>query len=70
MADYVTTQGDMWDMIALKVYGSEFLMHKLLDGNPQYRHIVVFPANVVLVVPNLDNASIPVAAPVWKRGGG
>lgn len=48
---YTTRQGDMWDMISLKVWGDEHLMHLLLDANRAWMHVGVFDAGVVLTVP-------------------
>ena len=69
MTTYRTKQGDTWDLIALKVYpkiGSEKLMDVLLEHNPDHIHTVIFPANVVLNIPDVD---IPVVSnlPAWKR---
>ena len=50
---YNTHQGDMWDKISLKVYGTEMFMHKLIEANHVYRGIAIFPANVELAVPNV-----------------
>ena len=69
MRTYITTQGDTWDFIAMKMYpklGAEKLMDILLDYNPEYIDIVIFPANVVLSVPEISE---PVVSnlPAWKR---
>ncbi|MBR0074649.1 MAG: tail protein X [Synergistaceae bacterium] len=69
MRKYITTQGDTWDFIAMKMYpkmGAEKLMDILLDYNPEYIDIVIFPANVVLSVPEISE---PVVSnlPAWKR---
>ena len=66
---YRTKQGDTWDLIALKVYpkiGGEKLMDVLLEHNPDYIHTVIFSANVILNIPDVD---IPVVSnlPAWKR---
>lgn len=63
---YTTIQGDMWDTIAYKVYGSEAGMNTLLESNQQYANVVVFPANVVLKVPEYtapQNSNLP----PWRR---
>lgn len=67
MADktYTTIQGDTWDAIAFRVFGDEYLMHHLIDANPQYREIVVFPAGVRLVVPEVPEEET-VELPPWK----
>jgi phage tail protein X len=69
MKDYRTTQGDTWDIVALKMYpdlGGEKLMHTLIEANPEHRETVVFSANVMLKIPDV---SIPVVStlPPWKR---
>ncbi len=63
---YTTSQGDMWDAIAKKVCGSEYLMHYLMDANPEYIATVIFPAGIVLTVPDLPTTS-SVHLPPWRR---
>lgn len=66
---YRTTQGDTWDLIALKVYpkiGAEKLMDVLIEHNPRYVHTVIFPANVILNVPDVD-VPVVTSLPAWKR---
>ena len=41
MRQYRTIQGDMWDGIAFKVYGSEAYMNTLLEANQEYAHYVI-----------------------------
>ena len=66
---YTTQSGDMWDAIAYKVYAdhkrSEFLMHLLLEANPEYRKTVVFPSGVVLTVPE-EPEDVSDMLPPWK----
>lgn len=64
---YVTVQGDMWDGIAKKTLGSEYFMTALIDANPQYREIVIFPANIQLIIPEVQ-VSVSTDLPPWKRG--
>ena len=69
MRKYKTIQGDTWDLIALKFYskvGAEKLMDILIDSNSEYVNTVIFPANVILNIPDAD---IPVitSLPAWKR---
>lgn len=40
---YTTTQGDMWDLIAKRLYNDEASLNVLLEANQQYADIVVFP---------------------------
>lgn len=69
MRTYRTEQGDTWDLIALRMYpkiGAEKLMDILLDHNPEHIHTAIFPANVILSVPEAD---VPIVStlPAWKR---
>ena len=69
MRTYRTIQGDTWDLIALRMYpklGGEKLMDRLLEVNPEHRSTVIFPADVLLQIPDVD---IPVVSslPPWKR---
>lgn len=72
MATYTTTQGDTWDIIAKNKYGSEMFMDVLIKANISHRKTVIFPAGVVLEVPEIDTTSAEYEAnlPVWKRTGG
>lgn len=66
MKEYVTVQGDTWDLIAFKVYGSEKHMTKLIEANPEHRETVIFSANVKLNVPEIETP-VPDELPPWKR---
>jgi len=63
---YTTVQGDMWDLIAYKQMGSEAYMSDLVAANIKYREVVVFPAGVVLTIPDAA-ASVGPNLPPWKR---
>lgn len=73
MADTTTTtrQGDMWDILSKRLYGTEVLMHVLIKANLSHRKTVIFPAGVVLNVPEVSEAEIQYAdnLPPWKTGG-
>ncbi len=69
MRTYRTQQGDTWDLIALRMYpnlGGEKLTDILLDANPAHIKTVIFPANVILNVPDVDTPIIE-NLPAWKR---
>lgn len=63
---YQTSQGDMWDLIALRLYNTESGMNVLLEANPQYADTVIFPAGVNLLVPEY-NEPLPNTLPPWRR---
>lgn len=66
MTSYVTIQGDMWDGISYKVYGSEYYMAELIEANPEYREVVIFPANISLTIPDITVPTTQILPP-WKR---
>ena len=63
---YTTIQGDTWDIIALRLYKEERYMHILLEANTQYNQVIVFPANIVLQVPDIIIPAY-INLPPWKR---
>ena len=63
---YTTKQGDMWDSIAHSLYGSEAGMNALLEANNEYRNLIVFPAGVVLQVPEYQQPQTS-NLPPWRR---
>lgn len=67
---YITTQGDWWDMIALRVYGrqrgNEHLMYRLLEANYEIMEFVNFPAGVPVIIPDVGvSTDIPLVP--WKK---
>lgn len=72
MTTVTTKQGDMWDTLAKELYGNEMFMDVLIRANFAYRKTVLFPAGIVLNVPEIDTTSTEYEAnlPPWKRGGG
>lgn len=63
---YTTVQGDMWDIIALKVYRDENCMSYLLEANQAYKDTAVFPAGVEIACPDLP-ATASQLLPPWRR---
>lgn len=63
---YSTVQGDMWDLISYRTYGTEKHVKVLLEANQAYRDVVVFRAGVQIVCPEVSAAKTSVLPP-WKR---
>ena len=63
---YTTISGDMWDSIALKTLGREADMDALLEANEEQRETAIFPAGVVLTIPDVSNVE-PSILPPWRR---
>lgn len=63
---YTTLSGDVWDNIAYKQLGGERYTSLLMEANPDYLDIVIFPAGVELVLPEVTSPT-PETLPPWKR---
>lgn len=63
---YTTTQGDTWDIIALKVYGDESYMGDLLKSNPRHNDIIFFGSGVEIICPDIKK-DVMDNLPPWKR---
>ena len=63
---YSTVQGDCWDGIAKRLYGTEAAMNVLLEANQDYNDITVFSAGVVLTVPEYEAPRTNLLPP-WRR---
>lgn len=63
---YSTVQGDCWDGIAKRLYGTEAAMNVLLEANPNYIDTAVFSAGVVLTVPEYEAPRTSLLPP-WRR---
>lgn len=67
MNKYTTVQGDMWDAIAYKIFGNELYMNELLETNEAYRNTAIFPAGIILNVPDINVIQSSKILPPWKR---
>ena len=66
MRIYTTVQGDMWDNISYKLYGTCNYKNVLMEANPAYRTIHTFSSGTMLSVPDLDQSVKPNPVPPWK----
>ena len=68
MSTYTTKQGDMWDSIALSQYGSISDVDTLMMANTKYIGTYIFPAGVVLEIPEIedDDAISRADLPPWQ----
>ncbi len=65
MSTYTTIQGDTWDGISFKVYGSEKYMGLIAQANIRLIDTLVFAAGVTVTVPDIPEDSAD-NAPFWK----
>ena len=63
---YTTSQGDTWDIIALRQMGSEKYMSLIIEANSKFNQVVVFPAGITLVIPAAPVVTATTLPP-WKR---
>lgn len=64
MTTYSTISGQTWDMISKEVYGTELKVGVLMEANPKLLDIFIFPANVKLNVPEVDEENTDL--PPWR----
>jgi len=64
--EYTTMAGDTWDILALDFYDDETLASLIIQANPQYSHILVFPAGIKLKIPIIEEPASETLPP-WKR---
>ena len=67
---YVTVQGDMWDSISFKLFGSGKHIAALIQANPTHKSVFIFSAGVTLAVPDVDISTVSSNTPPWKRVSG
>ena len=63
---YTTIQGDTWDLISFKLFGSEKYMKNLIEANWPLLETLVFSSGTVITVPDLPEESDE-AAPFWRQ---
>jgi phage tail protein X len=64
---YTTTQGDTWDGISFKLYGSERFVTSLIEANPDHMQTAIFSGGVKLSVPDQEIEQ-STTLPPWKVG--
>lgn len=62
---YETTQGDTWDLISFKVFGTERFSKKIAQNNLTYIKTVIFPPGVKILIPNEIKVEEKGEKPAW-----
>ena len=61
---YVCSNGDMWDSIAYRLYGDEFMFPEIMKANREYARTLTFEGGEVLNVPvRVENPLVVVTTP-------
>jgi len=64
---YTALAGETWDIVALKVWGSEKLCHLLMGANPHLLDKAIFKGGELLTIPDLpEKSQTPPSAP-WRE---
>lgn len=61
---YKPKQGEKWDEVSYKVYGTDEYMHILLKANLPLSHLLSFTGSEVLVIPDIPEKEF-VVVPPW-----
>lgn len=64
---YTTNEGDMFDMIALNFYNEEKMATTIIEANPDYADVVVFDADIELIIPIVQDTDGIETKPPWMR---
>lgn len=64
--NYITQQGDTFDMLALDAYNDELMATAIIAANPIYASVLVFDAGVTLTIPIVEVTPAQTLPP-WKR---
>lgn len=65
---YKTVQGDTWDIISFKQYGSELFTKELVEANPTQRNTMIFGAGTSLTIPDITTEQRQQTnAPPWRK---
>lgn len=62
---YTTIQGDTWDSIAYKLFGSEKYMKNLIEANRELLEVMIFSSGTIINVPEIPREEME-DAPIWR----
>ena len=64
---YTTRQGEMWDEISYNQLGSCRFTEALINANRKYVETFIFPANVELILPDVEEEIKVPKLPPWRK---
>jgi len=68
--EYVTKQGDRWDIIAFNAYGDATLINGIIEANPSIVISPIIEQGTRVIIPILEQGEIQIDSellPPWKR---
>lgn len=66
MSIYTTVQGDTWDLISYKVYGSSKYIGLLMENNYDLLDTFIFGYGIEIIVPELTDEATG-DLPEWRK---
>lgn len=67
MKVYTAKTGDMWDSIALALYGDEKKSTEIMAVNPRLVDIIIFSGGEKVLLPDNIKMAEPLTLPPWRR---
>lgn len=67
---YITQEGERWDMVSFKMYGTVNEVPRIVEANPQIPIKERLTGGIVLEIPVLEENNIEInkeLLPPWKR---
>ncbi|MEI8390093.1 MAG: tail protein X [bacterium] len=65
--EYITKDGDRWDLIAYEFYSDATLYEGIITANPEVAIIPILPSGLKLKIPVIeDNNQIQFELPPWR----
>lgn len=65
--EYLTSEGDTFDIIAFKEYQDEKLSSYIIQANLEYVDTLIFEQGIKILIPILNIINIPESLPPWRR---
>lgn len=66
--DYITAEGDTFDILAFKYYTNEKLSSYIIQANLNYVDTLIFEQGISLSIPILNMIEVPESLPPWRKG--
>lgn len=64
---YIARQGQLWDQIALEMYGTETKASFLLEHNQELTDILIFEGGEKVKIPIIQESELITSLPPWRR---
>ena len=64
---YIARQGQLWDQIALEMYGSEMKASYLLANTQELTDILIFEGGEKVKIPIIQESELITSLPPWRR---